>query len=95
MIRIGREIQCLPYAGFFGIGTAIRTRREVECLPYAEFFNGNNCLGINIVYCIAYIPCCYIPLETVTLAFCFWLIIRQFLAISFKNGYEIRTWKDL
>ena len=24
-IRIGQKIQCLPYAGFFGIGATIRT----------------------------------------------------------------------
>ena len=40
MIRIGREIQCLPYAGFFFlyIGPMIRIGREIQCLPYAGFF---------------------------------------------------------
>ena len=46
MIRIGREIQCLPYAGFFfyrlppkkNIGPMIRIGREIQCLLYAGFF---------------------------------------------------------
>ena len=45
-IRIGREMLCLPYAGFFssfhapfGIGACICIVREIRCLPYAGFFN--------------------------------------------------------
>ena len=38
MIPNGREIQCLPYKGFFCIGATIRTRREFQCLPYKGFF---------------------------------------------------------
>ena len=36
-IRIGREILCLPYAGFFGIGATIRIGQEMLCLLYAGF----------------------------------------------------------
>ena len=44
-IRIGREILCLLYAGFFitqplqhCIGPTIRIGQESWCLPYAGFF---------------------------------------------------------
>ena len=63
MIRIGREIQCLPYAGFLfffyffiyhpppkkNIGPMIRIGREIQCLPFAGFFFCSQILRIKSV----------------------------------------------
>ena len=43
MIRIGREIQCLPYAGFlfvdvYCICATFRIAQDIQCLRYAGFF---------------------------------------------------------
>ena len=43
MIRIGREIQCLPYAGFlfvdvYCICATFRIAQDIQCLWYAGFF---------------------------------------------------------
>ena len=53
-IRIGQEILCLPYAGFFflssefwdffGAGATISTHQEIYFLPHARFFGAYACV---------------------------------------------------